>query len=128
MKQLILILSIFIFSNSFGQNILNRAKAEESVSKYMVKENKNYKALSFGEFFEQTHPKNMQDKLKTKRTIKYSLVHSYTIGNTKTVNMYFHLDEKYEVIGKMTTSEMEKMVVDENKNSLDSIMNSLPGL
>jgi outer membrane receptor for Fe3+-dicitrate len=127
MKQLILIISLFIVSNTFGQNKLDRVKAEASVTKYMTTANKNYKGLSFGEFFEQTYPKEVQDKLKTKRVVKYSLVHTYTIGAKKVIDMYFHLDEKYEVVGKLTMSEMDGILRDlENKSGkLDSIMNSL---
>jgi hypothetical protein len=127
MKQLILIISLFIVSNTFGQDKLDRAKAKASVTKYMTTANKNYKAISFGEFFDQTYPKEVQEKLKTKRIVKYSLVHTYTIGTKKIADMYFHLDEKYEVVGKLTFKEMDSLLKDlESKSGkLDSIMNSL---
>ena len=127
MKQLILILGILSVTNLFSQNKLDRVKAEASVTKYMTTANKNYNAISFGEFFEQTYPKEVQDKLKTKRIVKYSLVHTYTIGAKKVIDMYFHLDEKYEVVGKLTMDEMNGILKDlESKSGkLDSIMNSL---
>ncbi len=128
MKQLILITCLFIASNTFGQNNLDKSKAEVSVSKYMSVSNKNYKSVSFGEFFEQTDTKGIQVKLKTKEKIKYSLVHTYTIGSTKITDMYFHLDEKYKVLGKIPFKEMEQMMLKENSSKLDSIMSGLPGM
>jgi hypothetical protein len=128
MKQLILITCLFIASNTFGQNNLDKSKAEVSVSKYMSVSNKNYKSVSFGEFFEQTDTKGIQEKLKTKEKIKYSLVHTYTIGSTKITDMYFHLDEKYKVLGKIPFKEMEQMMLKENSSKLDSIMSGLPGM
>lgn len=125
MKLLTLVTFILFASKLFGQNQLDKAKAESSVNKYMSSTTKNYKGLSFGEFFEQTDSKKIQDKLKVKDNVKYSLVHTYKIGSEKITNMYFHLDEKYNVLGKMTFNEMEQMMLNENKNSLDSIMNIL---
>ena len=90
MKQIILILGILAVTNVFSQNKLERSKAEVSVKQYMTS-TKNYKPISFGEFFEQLDSKGIQDKLKTKSIVKYSLVHTYSIGTTKVIDMYFHL-------------------------------------
>ncbi len=124
MKQLILITSLFIVSNIFGQD---RVSAEASVSKYITAENKNYKAISFGEFFEQTYPKEIQDKLKTKKNVVYSLVHTYSIGKEKYIDIYFHLDKNYGIIGKLTMKEMDDISkkIENSSGKLDSIMNSL---
>ncbi len=127
MKQIILILGVLAITNIFSQNTLDKPKAEASVKQYMS-ETKNYKAISFGEFFEQADTQGIQEKLKTKEKIKYSLVHTYSIGSTKTIDMYFHLDEKYKVLGKIPFKEMEQMMLKENSSKLDSIMGSLPGM
>ena len=124
MKQLILITSVLIASNIFGQAKLDKPKAEASVKQYMAV-TKNYKPISFGEFFEQFDSKGIQDKLKTKSIVKYSLVHTYSVGTTKVVDMYFHLDEKYKVVGKLPYKEMEEIMLKDNKNSLDSITSVL---
>jgi hypothetical protein len=127
MKHLILITCLFIISNIFGQDTLDRLKAEASVTKYMSAANKNYKGLSFGEFFDQTYPKEIQAKMKTKKNLVYSLIHTYSIGKGKYIDTYFHLNEKYEVVGKLTMKEMDEVSKKiENRNGkLDSIMNSL---
>lgn len=127
MKQIILILAVLAFTNVFSQNTLDKSKAEASVKQYM-KATKNYKPISFGEFFEQSDTKGVQDKLKTKSIIKYSLVHTYSVGTTNVVDMYFHLDEKYKVVGKIPYKEMEQMMLKENSSKLDSIMGGLPGM
>lgn len=124
MKQIILTLGVLVVTNVFSQNKLDKPKAEASVKQYMSG-TKNYKPISFGEFFEQLDAKEIQDKLKTKLIVKYSLVHTYSIGTTKVTDMYFHLDDKYKIVGKLPFKEMEQMMIKENKNSLDSIMNSL---
>ncbi len=127
MKQLILITSLFIVSNIFGQNKLDRVKAEASVTKYMAATNKNYTAISFGEFFDQTYPKEIQATMKVNRNVVYSLVHTYTVGDKKYVDTYFHLDEKYQVVGKLTIKEMHEVSkkIENSDGKLDSIMNSL---
>ena len=124
MKQIILILAVLAITNVFSQNKLDKSKAEASVKQYMAT-TKNYKPISFGECFEQLDSKGIQDKLKIKSIVKYSLVHTYSVGTTKVIDMYFHLDDKYKVVGKLPYKEMEQMMLKENKNSLDSIMNSL---
>jgi hypothetical protein len=124
MKQIILILGVLAVTNVFSQNKLDKSKAEASVKQYMTN-TKDYKPISFGEFFEQLNSKGIQAKLKTKSAVKYSLVHTYSIGSANLVYMYFHLDEKYKVVGKLPFKDMEQLMLKENKNSLDSIMNSL---
>lgn len=111
----------------FGQTILYRAKAEASVTKFMRANNKNYTPISFGEFFGQYYSKDLQEIAKTNKVIKYSLVHTFSIDNIKTTNMYFHLDEMYNVIGKNTDEEMTKLVDTQlRKNSkFDSILKSI---
>ena len=127
MKQIILIIGLFIVSNIFGQNKLNREKAETSVQQCMTS-TKNYRSVSFGEFFEQLDSKPIQDKLKTKSIVKYSLVHTYSVGATNVENMYFHLDEKYKVVGKLPYKDMEEIMLKENSSKLDSIMQGLQGM
>lgn len=118
-----LILGVLLVTKVFSQNTIDKSKAEASVKKHMIKAN-NYKPISFGEFFEQPNSKEIQDKLKTKKSIKYSLVHTYSLGHDTTVNMYFHLDEKYIIVGKLSYKEMEGIMLEGSKHALDSIMNS----
>ncbi len=126
MKQIILIISLLISTNVFCQNKLDRAKTEASVTKYMTSATKNYQGLSFGEFFYQTYPKEIQAKMKTKKNVVYSLVHTYSVGKDKYIDTYFHLNEKYEVIGKLTMKEMDEVFQETaNKDGkLDSLLNS----
>ena len=93
----------------------------------MVTKTKNYKPLEFGEFFDQYYSESLQKIAKTKELIKYSIVHTYLLNNKKTVDTYFHLNEAYQVIGKNTMAEMDKLVNDDLKNNpkFDSIMKSL---
>jgi hypothetical protein len=58
-KHITLIMTLFIVSNIIGQEKLDRAKAEASVTKYMKAESNQYKPLTFGEFFEQTYPEEI---------------------------------------------------------------------
>ena len=121
----LLFLFIFLFKISKAQISINRIKAEESVSEFMTKKNKDYKAITFGELFEQTYPKEISSKLKTKKQIKYSIIHTYMIGGKKVINSYFHLDDNYVVIGKLTDEEMTEIMLKQTGNKLDSIMNSI---
>lgn len=125
MKLLLLSLSIFITSFLFSQESLNRKQAESSVGQYLISKDKHYSSISFGEFFIQTYPEWIGEKLNTDKKVKYSLVHTYKMGATKIVDMYFHLDEKYEVIGNLTSKEMDEMLLKHTQSKLDSIMNSL---
>ena len=129
MKKIFLTITIIlIFCNiSIGQTPLERTKAEESVKKYMTTKTKNYKPLEFGEFFGQYYSESLQKIAKTKEVIMYSIVHTYLLNNKKTVDTYFHLNEAYQVIGKNTMEEMNKLVNDDLKNNpkFDSIMKSL---
>ena len=127
MKKLLTLFTLFITLNSCGQSDLDRPRAEESVMKYMSSKHKNYEALTFGEFFSQYYSEDLQKIAKTKKIIKYSIVHTYSIKNVKTTHMYFHLDDSYNVIGNNTDEEMSKLVMNElNKNPIfDSIMKSM---
>lgn len=129
MKKLFLTITIILTFNNItiGQPLLDRIKAEESVKKYMATKMKNYKSLEFGEFFSQYYSESLQKIAKTKEVIKYSIVHTYLLNNKKIVDTYFHLNEAYQVIGKNTMEEMNKLVNDDLKNNpkFDSIMKSL---
>jgi len=129
MKKIFLTITIIItFCNiSFCQPPLDRTKAEDSVKKYMATKTKNYKPLDFGEFFSQYYSESLQKIAKTKVVIKYSIVHTYLVNNKKTVDTYFHLNELYQVIGKNTIEEMNKLSNDDLKNNpkFDSILKSL---
>lgn len=128
MKKTFLTIIILTFCNiSIGQSLLDKTKAEKSVKQYMSTKTKNYKPLEFGEFFSQYYSESLQKIAKTKEIINYSIVHTYLVNNKKTLNTYFHLNEAYQVIGKNTMKEMNKLVNDDLKNSpkFDSIMKSL---
>lgn len=126
-KTLYLILILLKFSNQniIAQNKLNRLQAEKSVNKYMSKKYKKYNSLRYGELFQQYSSKEIEEKLNTNTPIVYSIIHSYNIKNDTTINMYFHLDENYNVIGYLTDKEMDKIMQNKVGNKLDSIMNSL---
>lgn len=128
MKKIFLTILILTFYNiSIGQTYLDKTKAEESVKKYMSAKTKNYKPLEFGEFFSQYYSESLQKIAKTKEIITYSIVHTYSVNNKKTFDTYFHLNGAYQVIGKNTMEEMNKLVNDDLKNNpkFDSIMKSL---
>ena len=112
---------------SIGQSLLDKTKAEKSVKQYMSTKTKNYKPLEFGEFFSQYYSESLQKIAKTKEIINYSIVHTYLVNNKKILDTYFHLNETYQVIGKNTMKEMNKLVNDDLKNNpkFDSIMKSL---
>lgn len=130
MKKIILLhLLVFVLGLNFfkAQTNYNRQMAQKSVSSYLSLKNKNYKAISFGECFEQTYPNEIEKRLNTDEKIKYSIVHTYMIGETKMIDVYFHLDKNYKVIGMLTNSEMTSLTdkILKSNNKLDSIMNSL---
>ena len=112
---------------SIGHSLLDKTKAEKSVKQYMSTKTKNYKPLEFGEFFSQYYSESLQKIAKTKEIINYSIVHTYLVNNKKILDTYFHLNETYQVIGKNTMKEMNKLVNDDLKNNpkFDSIMKSL---
>jgi hypothetical protein len=120
------ILFIFFFQNVYCQNSLGRFKAEQAVMKYMTSKNKNYKALTFGELFEQTSSNEIQDKLKTKNQISYTIIHTYKIGKKQFVDDYFQLDKNYDVVGVLTDAETTEIAIDLLKKSgkMDSIYKS----
>jgi hypothetical protein len=125
-SAILFLLSLSIIS--FGQTIPDRETCKKAVGKYLSKRSKDYKPKSWGECFVQKCPKEVQDKIKTKREVKYSMVHSYSIGGNKIVDMYFHLDKDFEVVGQLTSDEMMEITMSLLKKSpkLDSIMSSMP--
>lgn len=127
MKKLLTLFILVITLNSFSQNKLDRPRAEKSVMKFMSSKYKGYEPQTFGEFFSQYYSENLQKIAKTKKTIKYSIVHTYLIKKEKTTHMYFHLDDSYSVIGYNTDEEMTKLVMDQLNNSpiFDSILKGL---
>ena len=89
--------------------------------------NSSFKVIRFGECFEQNYPEDIQQKLKTSSKVKYSLVLSYVLDDVKTENEYFHLDNKYNVIGHLSMNEMMGVTIDllennkEFQNQLDTV-------
>lgn len=111
-----------------SQNIPDRYRAEQATIKYMSLKFKNYKASTFGELFKQTHPNEIQENLKTKNQVEYSLVHSYSTGKKEFIHDYFHLDKNYEVIGLLTETEMTRIENDilQKSGKMDSLLNTIP--
>ena len=93
---------------TIGQDI---NKAKQSVRTFMENNYKNYKAGSFGEFFEQTYPDEIQKEIGTTEKVKYSLVHTYTIGNQIIEKEYFHLDKNLKVIGHLSYAKMGEITM-----------------
>lgn len=117
-------LTVIVSSCSFGQD---RQKAEQAVTKYLISKFDKYTPEGFGEFFEQTYPIEVQEKMNTKRHVKYSLVHSYTVDGKKVENEYFHLDNDLNIIGQLSMQQMTDIttsLLNNNEffmNFLDSI-------
>lgn len=88
---------------------------------------KGYKAQTVGELFEQTRPKEVMDKLETKKHVVYSIIHSYTVNKKKIVHDYFQLDKDYNVVGILTDAETTEIEADLLKKSgkMDSILNTI---
>lgn len=122
------IVSMISLSYLYGQVKLDRVKSEKAVTKYMSETNKAYKPISFGECFDQTYPKEVEHELKTNKEVKYSIVHSYTVNSKEIKDMYFHLDKNYNVVGKLTSEQMDKInnKLLQKSSKMDSILNSIP--
>jgi hypothetical protein len=110
---LILSLSFFISLNVIGQN---REKAQQAVLESMINVS-NFKLNDFGEFFIQNYPEDIQEKLKTDRKIKYSLVMTYYLGNDLIEGEYFHLDKDLKVIGHLSMAEMMGITINMLENN-----------
>jgi hypothetical protein len=129
MKKILFTAILFlIFLNiSYGQVALNKPKAEIAVKQYMSSKSKDYMPIEFGEFFSQYYSDQLQKIANTKDTIKYSIVHTYTLKGRKVVDTYFHLNKSYSVIASNTITEMTKLVANKLKNNpkMDSILNNI---
>lgn len=99
-------LVILIFLLSLSVQGQNRKKAEQSVQDYLKTKYVDYKPHSFGECFTQTYPKDMQREIKATKEVKYSIVHSYKIGDKIIKDEYFHLDKNYQVLGQVSNERM----------------------
>lgn len=126
MRKIQFVIFVLLTYSTTAQNVLNRKKAEESVKNYMAIHTKKYIPVSFGEIFEQPDDSMLRSKLNTKEKIKYSLIHTYVINGETYENVYFHLNEKYNVVGLLTFKEMEEIMLKENAGQLDSIFKGLP--
>lgn len=129
MKNLLKTIVIILASTSiiFGQSNPDKKKSEIAVVNYLTSKHKNYKSISFGECFNQTYTNEVQEKIKTKKKVIYSVIHTYSIGKTMYSEMYFHLDANYEVVGNLTSEEMDKINSDllNKSGKLDSLFNTI---
>lgn len=96
-------MTLFWTTSLYGQD---RIGAEQAVRDYLTSHHGNYKPIGFGEFFVQTYPKEIQEKMGTDGQVKYSLVHSYNVGNKKVRDEYFHLDKDMKVLGQLSSQHM----------------------
>jgi lipoprotein NlpI len=105
--------SIYIFiSILLSSNICSAqddAKAQKAVQNYLAAKYSNYKPHSFGELFIQFYPDAIQKQIKTTRKIKYSMTHSYYLGNKIIKDEYFHLDSNYTVLGQLSEASMMEL-------------------
>ena len=126
MKQLIPTLAIMLLLSSCGLS-QDRQKGQQAVTDHMTTKHTDYKPYSFGEFFEQTYPEDIQKEIRTKGQVKYSIVHTYTLVDKKIIDEYFHLDKDYKVLGQLSDEHMLKMTSEmaieglENIGSFDSL-------
>jgi hypothetical protein len=120
-----LLLATFLIFLQFSFTHTNKSKAEAAVMKNLKKLNAYYEPLEFSEFFDQTYPKLIQEKLKTKKKIKYSIIQSYVTQAGKFSNVYFHLSSSYAVVGSLTDQEMTEIMMQVAGPKIDSITNFL---
>ncbi len=97
------ILAVLICASAFGQD---RSKAQQAVSTYLQTVGKSYVPLAFGECFVQTYPGEVQSVMGGTGSVKYSLVHTYTLDGVRHVDEYFHLDANYSVLGQLSMQQM----------------------
>lgn len=122
-KILFTILLFFNVLNIFSQESLNYPKAEKSVVNYMKQKHADYYPISFNELFVQSDPKYLENYFKIKGALKYSIIHTYKIGDNIYKDVYFHLDKNYRVIGVSTDNQMNEALFSRPglKEKLDSI-------
>jgi hypothetical protein len=121
-KNILIAFLLTAFLTSCGQD---RSKAESAVRDFMKKSTSSYQPGDFGEFFVQTYPDEVQKKIGTNKKVKYSLVHSFKTDSGEISDMYFHLTDKYGIVGKLTSQQMMDLTMDIAGPKLDSIMNFL---
>jgi len=91
-------------------------EAEKSVKKYMSSKNKKYLPIDFGECFSsENFAKELQEKYKTKKSIKYTIEHDYSIDGQEWEDMNFHLDEYYNVIIHNSKEATITLITDDSK-------------
>jgi len=90
---------------------LERNSAIRSVKAYVKSAHSDYVPNGFGEFFEQTYPREIEEAIGTTGRVKYSLVHSYLADGTSHTGVYFHLDENFEVLGSLTMDQMTDLTM-----------------
>ena len=118
MKNGLLILSmpVIIYNNSYGQIKLDQLKAEKSVINYLNQKYKKHEPVGFDKVFIEIDSIKIQEKLKTKRKIKYTIAYTFSIKNRNPHDIFFLLDENYKVIGTLKES-----VIDDITNYQDKI-------
>jgi tetratricopeptide (TPR) repeat protein len=93
-------------SNNDIKHLKDMITAIFNVQSWMNSKFDNYKSLQFDEFFIQNYSNEIQNKLNTNESIKFSIVHNYLIGDSLIKGTYFHLDSTLNIIDKMSFSEM----------------------
>lgn len=121
-KNILIAFLLTAFLTCCGQD---RSKAETAVKIFMKKSSSSYKPGNFGEFFVQTYPDEVQKKIGTNEKVKFSLVHSFKTDSGEVSDMYFHLTDNYDIVGKLTSQQMMDLTMDIAGPKLDSIMNFL---
>lgn len=88
-----------------------RRRAILAVTNRMTTLHPRYRSAGFGQFFEQTYPEEIAAAIDSKAPVKYSLVHSYYLGNVRHESVYFHLDSLFQVLGALNMKEMMGMTL-----------------
>ncbi len=102
-KITIFLVVCFIQVSVFSQN---QKIAEDAVKDYLTDTSNSYVPMSFGKVFKQLDADDIQKELTTNQTVVYTIRHTYYIEGKLHEDVFFHLDDKMNIIGFLTNEQM----------------------
>lgn len=140
MKKIIYLVILAFTYCSYAQTNLNQkvnqTRIEQNIKAYILNLNPDYLPISFGEGFIATNKREIAAELKRKfqnrfdstLNIKYSVLHTYKIGESSTFNDYFYLDYNYKVKGYISFETVGNIFFNQLMNvdltKIDSVIKS----
>jgi len=115
--RLFVIFSVIVLFSSYASG-QDKQKAKQSVNKYMTEKYVNYNSGKFGYFKTDYNEDSIHEP--NFGNVKYSIIHSYKLGEKKIEDDSFYLDENYIVIKILSKEERIKNIANNFITYLDT--------